>query len=136
MLTFTLKANRLDERGSIVGTKQTELEIDTSVGGRQDAMNPVELLLAALAACMLKGVERLAPTIGFSFGEIAIDFVAQRPDQEARIDTITYIIRIVTDEPDSKLELLHKNLQKQGTIYNTVKLGTNLSGVIRRVERA
>jgi uncharacterized OsmC-like protein len=136
MMTFNLNASRLNANGSLVKSKQTELEIDTSVGGRQDALNPVELLLAALAASMLKGVERLAPTIGFSFSEIAIDFVAQRPEQEARIETINYEIRIATDEPDSKLELLHKNLQKQGTIYNTVKLGTNLTGVIRRAERA
>ena len=31
--------------------------------GRRDAMNPVELLLSALAACMLKGIERVTPML-------------------------------------------------------------------------
>jgi uncharacterized OsmC-like protein len=136
MMTFNLNAHRLNEHGSLVKSKQTELEIDTSVTGRQDAFNPVELLLSALAACMLKGIERLAPTLGFSYSEVEIDLVAHRPEQEARIDDIVYEIRITTDESVNKLELMHKNLQKQGTIYNTVKLGTNLSGVIKRAERA
>jgi uncharacterized OsmC-like protein len=135
-MTFNLNAHRLNEHGSSVKSKQTELIIDTSVVGRQDALNPVELLLAALAACMLKGIERLAPTIGFSFSDVQINFVASRPDNEARIQDITYEIVVTTDELDSKLELMHKNLQKQGTIYNTVKLGTNLNGSIRRATRA
>jgi uncharacterized OsmC-like protein len=136
MMTFNLNAHRLNENGSLVKSKQTELVIDTSVTGRQDAFNPVELLLSALAACMLKGIERLAPTLGFSYSQVEIDFVAHRPEQEARIEDITYEIRVTTDEPDNRLDLMHKNLQKQGTIYNTVKLGTNLSGAIKRAERA
>jgi hypothetical protein len=40
------------------------------------------------------------------------------------------VIRIGTEADQAKLELLHKNLMKFGTIYNTVKAGTKLSGAI------
>lgn len=38
-----------------------------------------------------------------------------------------------TDETDQRLELLHTNVQKYGTIFNTVAGATALSGTIRRL---
>jgi len=37
-----------------------------------------------------------------------------------------------TDETDQRLELLHKNLRKYGTITNTLAGATELVGTIRR----
>jgi uncharacterized OsmC-like protein len=37
------------------------------VNGRADAFNPAELLLAAIAACMIKGIERIAPINHFAY---------------------------------------------------------------------
>jgi hypothetical protein len=47
----------------------------------------------------------------------------------ARID---YEILVDSDEPDRRLELLHHNVQKYGTVFNTVAPGTELSGTLRR----
>lgn len=47
----------------------------------------------------------------------------------ARID---HTIEIDTDENEHKLELLHENIRKYGTVYNTVAPGTDLQGVLRR----
>lgn len=133
MMTFKLEAARTDSNGSVVSAKDTELVIDTSMAGRTDALNPVELVLAALAACILKGIERVAPTLDFTFSKAEVSLVAHRPEQEARIADVTYVIRVSTDETDGRLELLHKNLQKFGTIYNTLKQGTELTGHIERL---
>lgn len=130
MMTFEVQANRIDARGSLVNSKQAELVIDTGMSGRPDALNPVELLLAALSACIIKGIERVAGTLGIDYDTVNVALKAHRPVDEARIEDITYVIRIGTDADQSKLELLHKNLMKFGTIYNTVKTGTKLSGVI------
>lgn len=130
VMTFELAANRVDSAGSVVTAKQAELVIDTSMPGRPDALNPVELLLAALAACMIKGIERVAGTLGIEYDSVHVALTAHRPVDEARIEDISYVLTIGTDVDDAKLELLHKNLMKFGTIYNTVKSGTNLSGVI------
>lgn len=130
MMTFEVTANRVDSAGSLVRSKQSELIIDTGLAGRPDALNPVELLLAALSACLIKGIERMAGTLGIEYTTVNVSLTAHRPVDEARIDDITYVIRIGTIAEQAKLDLLHKNLMKFGTIYNTVKSGTRLSGDI------
>jgi hypothetical protein len=47
----------------------------------------------------------------------------------ARID---YEIVVDTDEPERKLELLHENVRRYGTVFNTVVPGTALAGTLRR----
>ena len=37
-----------------------------------------------------------------------------------------------TDESDRRLALLHDNVQKHGTVFNTVAPGTDLTGRMRR----
>lgn len=45
---------------------------------------------------------------------------------------IDYDIVVDTDEPDARLDLLHHNLQKNGTIMNTLAGATELRRAIRR----
>ena len=130
MLTFEVEANRTDASGSLLHAKAAELTLDTGIAGRPDALNPVELLLAAQAACFIKGVERLAPTLNFEYRSVRVVLTAERPDDEARLDSVSYQLIIGTQESDHRLELLHKNLKKQGTIYNTLSAGTTLTGTI------
>lgn len=42
-----------------------------------------------------------------------------------------YEIVVDPDESDRRLELLHDNVKKFGTVFNTVAPGTQLSGVLR-----
>ena len=133
MMTFNIKANRVDDDGSLVHAKSASLLIDTSMTGRVDALNPVELLLSALAACLIKGIERVAETLDVEYSSVEVSLEAKRPETEARIDEISYLINLDTTATPAKLELLHKNLMKFGTIYNTVKSGTRLSGEIRAI---
>jgi uncharacterized OsmC-like protein len=92
----------------------------------------VELLLASQAACFIKGIERLAPTLEFDFRGVRVFLEADRPENEARIAQIRYQVLIETDESDQRIALMHKNLQKQGTIYNTLSAGTELVGSVTR----
>ena len=134
MLTFKLQANRSDPAGSVATAKSVELVIDTSTAGRVDALNPVELLLASQAACFIKGIERLAPTLDFHFNRVQVFLEADRPENEAIIAQIRYRVVIDTDESDQRLALMHKNLQKQGTIYNTLSKGTELVGSVTKAQ--
>jgi hypothetical protein len=45
---------------------------------------------------------------------------------------VNYEIIVDTDEDDRRLELLHTNIRKYGTISNTVAKATRLEGTIRR----
>jgi hypothetical protein len=55
-----------------------------------------------------------------------------RQDVSPRLERIDYEIVVDTDEPDRRLELLHDNVKKDGTVFNTVAPGTNLRGVLVR----
>jgi uncharacterized OsmC-like protein len=106
--------------------------MDTGMAGRLDAFNPVELLLAALSACMIKGTERVSETLGIEYDSLHVSLSAKRPVDDARIESIDYVITIGTLGDQNKLDLLHKNLMKFGTIYNTIQSGTRLTGQILR----
>jgi uncharacterized OsmC-like protein len=132
MLHYAITARRIDARGSISGVRDAQVSLDTSLEGRDDALNPVELLLSALAACMIKGVERAAPMLGFDFSGVEVRIEAERQDSPPRITAITYELIVDSPEPDRRLDLLHTNVRKYGTISNTLAASTSLSGTIRR----
>ncbi|WP_230370824.1 hypothetical protein [Paludibacterium denitrificans] len=48
------------------------------------------------------------------------------------MESIDYEILVDTDESEHRLDLLHDNVKKYGTVYNTVAPGTQLSGVLKR----
>jgi hypothetical protein len=45
-----------------------------------------------------------------------------------------YEIVVDTDEPDRRLDLLHDNVKKYGTVFDTVAPGTDLQGVLVRAK--
>lgn len=131
-LTYQVSARRVDAHGSVASCKEATVVLDTDLAGRVDALNPAELLLAALAACMLKGIERVAPMLKFGFRGVEVRLHGVRQDAPPRMERIDYEIRVDTDEPDRRLDLLHENVRKYGTVFNTVAPGTQLSGVLVR----
>ena len=131
-LTFQVEARRVDAHGSLASCKDAELVLDTDLAGRRDALNPAELLLAALAACMLKGIERVTPILGFSLRGVRVVVHGVRQDVPPRMESIRYEILVDTDETERRLELLHDNVRRYGTVFNTVAPGTDLAGVLRR----
>jgi uncharacterized OsmC-like protein len=132
MLEYTVNARRLDAHGSRALCKLAEITLDTDVQGRADAFNPAELLLAALAACMIKGIERVAPMLHFEVRGVEVVLHGFRQDKPPKMARIEYVVTVDTDERDERLELLHQNVMKFGTVYNTVAVGTELVGTLRR----
>jgi len=132
MLEYHVTARRLDGHGSLVTAKEASLIADTDPAGRPDAMNPAELLLAALSACIIKGAERVLPVLGFALRGIEVRLHAVRQDSPPKLLSLDYVITVDTDEPDSRLELLHTNIRKYGTISNTLSLAVPITGRIVR----
>lgn len=132
MLEYSVVANRVDAHGSLARTKDAEITLDTDMKGRVDAFNPAELLLAAVAACMIKGIERIAPVNHFSYRGVEVHLRGLRQDSPPFMAEVTYELIVDTDEDDRKLDLMHHNVRKYGTIFNTVSAATRLEGTIRR----
>ena len=132
MLEYVVSARRLDSHGSEAAAKDATITLDTDVGGRADAFNPAELFLAAVAACMIKGIERVMPMLKFDLRGVEVKLHGVRQDNPPKMISIDYEIIVDTEEDDRRLELLHSNVRKYGTISNTVAAATKLEGVIRR----
>ena len=132
MLEYSVTAKRIDAHGSEAFTKSASLVLDTDLAGRPDAFNPAELFLASIAACILKGIERVTPLLGFSLDWVVVRLHAERQDSPPKMTSVSYEIIVQTTETDQRLELLHKNVRKYGTISNTVASAIHLAGTIRR----
>lgn len=131
-MTFDVTAVRVDAHGSVATCKAATIRLDTDTSGSMEAFNPAELLLAAVSACMIKNVERVAPLLHFHFRGVEVRAHGVRQDVPPHMERISYQIMVDTDEPDHRLALLHENVKKYGTVFNTVAPGTLLEGVIRR----
>jgi uncharacterized OsmC-like protein len=131
-MRFHVETVRLDGHGSVARCKQAEITLDTDLAGRTDAFNPAELLLATLSACIIKGIERIVPMISFSLRGVEVKVDGVRQDAPPGMEPISYEIVVDTDESDRRLELLHDNVKKFGTVFNTVAPGTQLFGVMLR----
>nr|WP_244310177.1 OsmC family protein [Leptospira mtsangambouensis] len=92
----------------------------------------LKLLLSALSACIIKGVERVAPILHFQLKGIQVIVDGIRQDVPPKMESIRYQIIVDTEESDDRLRLLHENIKKYGTVFNTVAPGTDLAGEIRR----
>jgi uncharacterized OsmC-like protein len=132
MLEYHVSAHRLDAHGALVAAKDATLIADTDPAGRRDALNPAELLLAALAACLLKGAERVLPILDFRLRSLDVRLHGVRQESPPRLVSIDYVLTVETDEPAHRLELLHTNIRKYGTISNTLATSVALTGKLIR----
>ena len=132
LLEYRVTAQRIDGHGSVARTKDADIALDTDPAGRADAFNPAELFLAAIAACMLKGIERTMPMLKFNLRGVAVRLVGERQDRPPKMIRVQYELWVDTDESDRRLNLLHDNVRKFGTIFNTVSAACPLEGTINR----
>jgi uncharacterized OsmC-like protein len=70
------------------------------------------LLCAALSACILKNVERFTQMLPFRYESASIEVSADHEEPPPRIVRMHYRLRVVTDEPAARVELLHRNIRK------------------------
>lgn len=131
-MTFDVVSVRLSAHASEARCKDAVIALDTDMAGNRAAFNPAELLLAALSACMIKGIERVTPLLKFQLRGVEVRVHGVRQDVPPKMESITYEIVVDTDEDDRRLALLHDNVRKFGTVFNTVAPGTDLAGEMRR----
>lgn len=125
------------QRGMSVASapgKVDRIGLDTSAGQGPDYFGPAELLLTAFAACILKNVERMSHLLAFRYRGAAIDVTGERQDKPPRFTRIRYTLRVDTDEPPHRVDLLARNIARYGTIYNTFAASCDVAGEVMAVE--
>ena len=91
---------------------------------------PAELLCSAFAACLLKNVERFSEMLPFDQRGASVQVSAERQQDPPRFTAIRYELRVLTDEPEQRVDLLQRNLVKYGTVFNTLAEVCEVSGTV------
>jgi uncharacterized OsmC-like protein len=132
VLEYEVMTARIDGHGSLARCKHAAIVLDTDPAGRDDAFNPAELLLAALSACIVKGIERVTPILHFSLRGVRVRVHGVRQEAPPKMASIAYEIVVDSDESERRLDLLHENVRRYGTVFNTLVAGCLVSGTLRR----
>jgi uncharacterized OsmC-like protein len=127
--TYQVRA-RASASGAAHADAGTEtITFDASWGnGPSGLPGPAELLAAAFAACLLKNLARCREFLSFSYEQAEADVTARRQDVPPKFTEITYELRLVTGEPQRRIDLLHRNLRRYGTVYNTLAAACDVHG--------
>jgi len=81
---------------------------------------------------MIKSIERATPMLNFDLRGVEVRLHGVRQDSPPMMVSVDYELIVDTDENERRLDLLHLNVRKFGTISNTVAAATKLDGTIRR----
>lgn len=126
--TYRVTAVTNGDGTSSITTKRQHIGVDSSPSQSDELPGPADLLTAAFAACALKNVERFGEILQLDWRAARIVVDAERQDSPPKITTIRYRLEIDTDEPDQRVDLLHRNITKHGTIYNTLAATCDVTG--------
>ena len=133
-MNYHIRASSISNQDAVIHIKQSNLDFGTTPNTAESLPNPAELFLASFAACMLKNVERFSDLLKFTYSKAILEVNGTRLENPPRIDSIAYNLTIYSNDKKLNSDLLKKNIEKFGTIYNTVKLSCSISGTIYVIE--
>ena len=81
---------------------------------------------------MIKGIERVAPILKFAFRGVEVKLHGVHQNKPPKISRDHLQADRRYGRVDLRLDLLHENVRKFGTISNTVAEATKLEGQIKR----
>lgn len=131
-MEYQIRASSISNKDAAIQIKQNDIAFGTTSKSAETLPNPAELFLGAFASCMLKNVERFSAMMKFTYSKATVNVSAKRMEKPLKIDNIDYRLTIYSSDENLNIPLLKKNIEKFGTIYNTVKLSCNINGVIEQ----
>lgn len=132
-MNYQVQASSLSNEDAVIHIKNSNIDFGTTAKTAKTLPNPAELFLGSFAACMLKNVERFSEMMKFTYSKTTLEVNATRLENPPRMENITYNLNIYSKDKKLNTALLKKNIEKFGTIYNTVKLSCNISGTIKTI---
>ncbi|TYP99241.1 putative OsmC-like protein [Tenacibaculum adriaticum] len=132
-MKYQIKASSISNQDAIIHVKQLNIHFGTTLKTAEVLPNPAELFLGSFAACMLKNIERFSEIMKFTYTKAHLEVNATRLESPPRMDDINYKLTIYSSDEKLNVGLLKKNIEKFGTIYNTIKLSCTISGTINTI---
>ena len=133
-MNYHIEASSISNQDAVINIKQSNIAFGITSNTADTLPNPAELLLGSFASCVLKNVERFSDMMKFKYTKATIEVNATRLEHPPRMDDIKYNLTIYSKENKLNTELLKKNIEKFGTIYNTLKLSCSISGTINSID--
>jgi uncharacterized OsmC-like protein len=133
-MNYHIKASSISNQDALINIKQSHIDFGTTSKTAEILPNPAELFLGSFASCILKNVERFSGMMKFTYSKAIIEVNATRLEHPPRMEHIVYNLTVYSNDKKLNLDLLKKNIEKFGTIYNTVKLSCSISGTISTIE--
>ncbi|NOQ75174.1 MAG: OsmC family peroxiredoxin [Crocinitomix sp.] len=131
---YSVKANSVSKTRAAIAVKESEFSFGITPEMNDQLASPAELFLGSVAACILKNVERFSVILKFEYETASVEVKAVRLEKPPRMDEILYSLKIYSNDSKLNIKLLQRNIEKFGTIYNTVKLSCKIEGSIERVD--
>ena len=132
-MNYSIKANSSSKDKATLNIKKSEINFGTTPETADTLPNPAELFLGSFAACILKNVERFSTFMNFEYSKAEITVSATRLEKPPRMDEINYELLIYSQDQSLNLELLKKNIEKFGTIFNTVQVSCTIVGNVKKI---
>jgi uncharacterized OsmC-like protein len=133
-MNYHIKASSVSNQDAVISIKKSNIPFGTTSSTAETLPNPAELLLGSFASCILKNVERFSGMMKFEYSKATIEVNATRLENPPRMDNIIYNLTIYSKENILNKDLLKKNIEKFGTIYNTLNLSCSISGTISSID--
>jgi len=130
-MKYAIKSSSISKNDGYMKIKQSEINFGTTPDSKDTLANPAELFLGAFSACILKSVERFSNLLNFEYSKAEINVNAIRLEKPPRMDEINYELTIYSQDDKLNISLLKKNIEKFGTIFNSVKRSCTIKGEIK-----
>lgn len=132
-MDYSIQAQSTSKNSASVSIKQADINFGITPETNDELPNPAELFLGSFASCILKNVERFSIMMHFQYSQAKINVKATRLKKPPRIDSIQYELTIYCQDSQLNIDLLRRNIENYGTIFNTVKISCKIEGEIKLV---
>lgn len=132
-MRYQIEASSEALQGAQLIIKTSNIDFGITPETADQLPNPAELFLGSFAACMLKNLERFSQILQFRYDRSTLSVSADRVENPPRMDNIQYHLKIYSTDERLNTSLLQKNIEKYGTVFNTLKLACTIAGRIDKV---
>lgn len=132
-MKYSCRATSYSKRNASIKIKESNISFGTTVESADSLPNPAELFLGSFSACILKNVERFSDFMSFEYSRAELTVNATRLEKPPRMDELHYKLKIYSQDDSLNISLLKKNIEKFGTIFNTVNKSCQINGSIERI---
>lgn len=133
-MNYSIIATSVAKNDAALDIKMSNIAFGTTEKTASELPSPAELFLGSFAACVLKSVERFSGFLHFEYDKAEIKVTAIRLENPPRMEEFYYELTVFSKDEKLRVDLLKKNIEKFGTIFNTVQRACAISGLVVKEE--